>query len=148
MKYNSTQIIPAIVFIGWLDGNKLPNAVGCAAIVGQSVNIFTLVHEIQFCGNPSCSCKSAKVNGAFSDNASLKFFSPCKLPFNVLRNIAFVISDPAGNSFLLGSKEHPCAAIDCEFSSGSPDGEPAGFAYEVVHYSYKSLVPCNLFNCS
>jgi len=146
MRHTGTQILPGITFIGWLDGSKLQRSVGCAGIVGQHVDIYTAVHEIQFCGEPQCSCKSAKGDGGgYTDTATLKFNSPDRVPFRQMRNMAFVVTDATGKSYLLGSLERPCASIEGEQMPGSPSGDAAGFAYEVRHCSYKSMVPCRFY---
>lgn len=149
MGYKGTQLLPGITFIGWLDGSKLQRAVGCAGIVGQCVDIYTTVHEIQFCGEAQCSCKSAKGDdGGFVDTASLKFNSSDLVPFGRVSNMAFVVTDATGNSYLIGSLEHPYATVACERLPGTPSGDAAGFAYEVKHCSFKSMVPCRFSQIS
>lgn len=144
MRYKGTQILPGITFIGWLDGSKLQRATGCAKIVGQSVGIFTDIHPLQFCGEPDCRCKSERENGGYKDTATLKFNSPDLVPYTQMRNIAFVITDCNGQSYLIGSLESPCATVECELLTGVPSGDAAGYSYEVKHCSYASMVPCKI----
>lgn len=142
MRYKGTQILPGISFIGWLDGTKLQRATGCAKIVGQNIGIFTTIHEIQFCGEPDCRCKTERDGGGYKDTTTLKFQSVDRVPCTQMRNIAFVVTDVNGKSYFIGSLEAPRATVECEHITGIPSGDAAGYANEVKHASFASLVPC------
>lgn len=142
MRNLGTQHLPGLKYIGWLNGENLKRHVDLDGIVGVPVPILTDLHEIDFCGDAECSCKSTKDGGAYSDTATLKFFTASLLPFTREKNIAFVVTDIAGKSFLIGSKEIPCTNVIPTMQHGWPDGDGGGFLYEIKHVSIKSMVPC------
>lgn len=141
---SSIQILPGIKFIGWLDGNKLQRAVGCAGIVGQSVGIFTDIHEVVICDYADCRRKTEREHGAHKDTVTLKFLSVDRIPYDRMPNIAFVVTDVNDATYLIGSLEHPQAEVQCEQLTGIPGGDAAGYSYEVKHCTYRSMVPCHI----
>lgn len=142
MRNLGIQHLPGLRYIGWLNGANLKRRVDLDGIVGQPVPILTELHEIDFCGKVECSCKSTKEGNTYSDTATLKFFTASLLPFTREKNVAFVVTDIAGRSFLIGSKEMPCTNIIPSLNHGFPDGDEAGFLYEIRHVACKSMVPC------
>ncbi len=135
----STQILPGIKFIGWIDCRCLPRRVDLSAICGQPVAILTDIHPIHFWGTPACECKSKKDGGGYEDTATLKFVTTEKLPATAL---GFVVTDVNDRSFLIGSLENPRPVVEWDLSVSTPSGGPAGYAYEVKHVALKSMVPC------
>lgn len=134
--------LPGIKFIGWISGDRLKQCVFLDGIVGQPVPILTDIHQIDFCNEPECSCKSEKSGKSFVDTATLKFLTASALPISREQNIAFVVTDIADKSWLIGSKEPPHADFKIEIRHGSPGGDSAGFYYEITHVSCKSMIPC------
>ena len=136
----STQILPGVKAIGWLDCRNLPRRVDLTGICGMPLPILTDIHWLNFFGEPDCRCQSKKENGGYQDTASLKFRAAEKLPRGV--PLGFVVTDVSGKSYLIGSQEHPYPQCEPEQSTGSPSGDAAGFEYEVKHIALKSLIPC------
>ncbi|MDE6461256.1 MAG: hypothetical protein K2L32_00585 [Muribaculaceae bacterium] len=136
----STQILPGIKAIGWLDCRHLPRRVDLSGICGMPVPIFTDIHPIPFFDEPTCECKTKKDGGGYEDTATLKFLTSSELPRSAF--LGFVVTDVNDNSFLLGSLEYPVPVPECSRSLGLPDGDAAGFLYEIKHVAIKSMVPC------
>lgn len=140
----SIQILPGVKAIGWLDCSKLTPHVDLAGICGMSVAILTDVHPIHCFVEPQCECKSKKENGGYEDSASLKFITDKHLPEGVI--LGFVVTDANDCTYLIGSKERPVPVVTTERRIGKPDGEAAGWLYEVTHVAIKSLIPCKIGN--
>ena len=136
----STQILPGIKAIGWVDCRHLPRRVDLSAICGVPVPILTDIHPIPFFDEPTCECQTKKDGVGYEDTATLKFLTGSELPRSAC--LGFVVTDVNGNSYLLGSLEAPHPKVESEHRSGKPSGDPAGFYYEIKHVSIKSMVPC------
>lgn len=148
-KFNSTistpmrttsQILPGIKAIGWIDCRHLPRRVDLSAICGMSVAILTEIHPITFFGTPTCECKTTKNGRGQEDTATLKFISDSRLPS--IPSIGFVITDVNGNSRLIGSLETPHPIVESTLRTGTPQGDAAGYEFEIKHVAIKSMVPC------
>lgn len=137
-----TQRLPGIKFIGWLNADKLQRNVDLYKITGQMIGIFTDIHPVEFSDEPEASCKTEPMNGAYFETATLKFLSPSLLPLIPGRNYGFIVTDVSDNSFLIGSLEPSHATMTIEMRHGFPDGDGAGFYYEIKHVHYRSMVPC------
>ena len=138
----STIILPGIKAIGWVDCRHLPRRVDLSAICGMPVAILTDIHPIEFFDEPQCECKTTKEGGSYQDTASLTFLTGTALPRSA--SLGIVVTDVAGNSFLLGSREQPLPIIEPTIRFGTPGGDPAGFFYEIKHVALKSMVPCKI----
>lgn len=136
----TTQILPGIKAIGWLECDKLPDRVDLMGICRQDFGIFTDIHPMEFFDEPDCSCKRTKEGGSYSETASLKFQSSVPLPQHP--RLGFVVTDISGQSYLIGSKEAPRPIVEVEQNTGSPGGDAASFYYEVKHTALKTLIPC------
>lgn len=136
----TTQILPGVNFIGWLDSRHLTANVALAGICRMPIPILTTITPIDFFDEPQCECKTKKDSGGYEDTASLKFLCGEKLPDRL--PLAFVVTDNNGRSFLIGSKEHPLAIVQPDERLGKPDGDNVGIFYEITHVAIKSLVPC------
>lgn len=136
----STQILPGIKAIGWVDCRHLPRRVDLSAICGMSVAVLTDIHPIEFFGEPQCECKTKKDGAGYEDTATLKFLTSQKLPRSA--SLGFVVTDVNGKSFLIGSLEAPHPQVECNQQTGIPSGDAAGYEYEIRHVAIKSMVPC------
>ena len=136
----STQILPGIKAIGWVDCRHLPRRVALSAICGMRVAVLTDVHPIPFFDEPTCECQTKKDGAGYQDTATLKFSSSEKLPRSAC--LGFVVTDVNGNSYLLGSHEAPHPIIELTRQTGIPSDDAAGYEYEIKHVSIKSMVPC------
>lgn len=136
----STQILPGVKAIGWLDCRHLPRRVDLSAICGMTVAVLTDIHPIPFFDEPTCECKTTKDGAGYKDTVTLKFSTGARLPFGAA--LGFVVTDVNDKSYLIGSLEHPLPMVECEQHTGIPSGDAAGYAYEINHISIKSMVPC------
>lgn len=136
----SVTILPGVKFIGWVDCKRLPRRVDLAGIAGMRIPIYTDIHRIDFFDSPQCECKSKMDNAGYEETATLKFLTGSELPR--CDTLGFVVTDVNGNSFLIGSQEHPRPVVDCERRTGAPSSDSAGFSYEIKHVALKSMVPC------
>lgn len=135
----STQILPGIKSIGWIDSRNLPRRVDLSAICGMPVAILTDIHPIEFFDEPTCECKTKKDGGGYEDSVTLKFLTGSKLPPLAT---AFIVTDVSDRSFLIGSLEKPHATAEPMQRLGVPSGDSAGYSYEIKHVAIKSMVPC------
>ena len=136
----STQILPGIKAIGWIDCRHLPRRVDLSAICGMTVAVLTDVHPIPFFDEPTCECKTKKDGAGYEDTATLKFLTSKQLPRGAA--LGFVVTDVNGNSYLIGSREHPLPIVEPTRQTGIPSGDAAGYEYEIKHVSIRSMVPC------
>lgn len=136
----TTQILPGIKSIGWVDSGHLQRRVDLRSICRMSVFILSDIHPIPFFDDPSCIRKSVKQGNGYEETATLKFKTNLKLPRGI--RPAFVVTDVNGNSFLIGSREHALTISESEFNCGTPSGNAAGYSYEISHVSIKTMVPC------
>ena len=135
----STQILPGIKFIGWIECRHLLRRIDLNAICGGVVPVLTDIHPIPFFDDPSCECKTSKDSRGRQDAATLKFSTDELIPSG---HIAFIVTDAGDNSYIIGTREEPFPVIEYERKTGSPSGDPAGYEYEIKHTGIKSLVPC------
>lgn len=136
----STQILPGIKAVGWVDCRHLPRHVDLSAICGMSVAVLTDVHPIPFFNEPTCECQIKKDGAGYEDTATLKFLTSKQLPQGVA--LGFIVTDVNGKSYLIGSLEHPHPIVESQQRTGIPSGDVAGYAYEIKHVAIKSMVPC------
>jgi hypothetical protein len=134
------QLLPGIKFIGFVNCDKLQPDIAMRGICGMDVPILTEINAINFVGSPTCECTSEKVNGNRSDTATLKFTATEQLPINA--HLGFVVTDSNGNSYVIGCREVPYPKVKLTSNLGKPDGDAAGYSYEVTHVQIKSLIPC------
>lgn len=138
----STQILPGVKAIGWVDCRLLPPFVALHGITRNMIAILTDIHPVAVFDDAECSCTTERENGNIKDKASLKFHSDELLPLH--EPIGFVVTDIAGMSYVIGQREHPIPQVKAEIRFGAPDGDSAGYYYEVTHVAIKSMVPCKI----
>ncbi|MDE6009402.1 MAG: hypothetical protein K2G90_09370 [Muribaculaceae bacterium] len=136
----TTQILPGIKFIGWLDCRNLPCMVALSAICRIPVPIFTDVNPIDFFGNPECQRQTKKEGGGYEETASLKFLSDTELPATSF--LGFVITDANGISYLIGSREPPHPIVEMTRRTGTPSSDNAGILYDIKHVALRTLMQC------
>lgn len=136
----STQILPGIKAIGWIDCRHLPRRVDIMAICGMTVAILTDIHQIPFFGEPTCECKTTREGAGSQDTATLKFLTDKELPHGTC--LGFVVTDVNDKYRLIGSLEAPYPTIECGRKTGIPSGDAAGYEYEIKHVAIKAMVPC------
>ena len=136
----STQILPGVKKIGWLDCRHLQDHVSLRAICNMSVSVMTDIHFIAEFEDASCECSTKKEGPGPQDTASLKFRTNEWIPDNGY--LAFVVTAPDNKSYLIGSKERPFAVMECQHSTGDPSADAAGYESAIKHVAIKSMIPC------
>ncbi len=137
------QILPGIRFIGYFDLDKLATEprFDLAGICGMSVAVLTDVIPVDFFDDPECRNVTEKINGQNQDKVSLKFHSHALIEIH--KHLGFVVTDIAGKSYVIGNQMPPFPQVKTELNCGAPDGDGAGFYYEISHVALASLVPCS-----
>ncbi len=138
----TTQILPGVKAIGWLDCRNLPRRVDLLGICVMPLPILTDIHPIAFFGEPECKCQRKKSTAGYEDTATLKFLTNEQLPHGI--PLGFVITDVNDQSFLIGSREAPHPTIECDHRAGLPSGDASGYLYEIKHIAIRSLIPCDI----
>lgn len=88
----------------------------------------------------SCECATERKGAGLSAVATLKFRTNRAIPNNGF--LAFVVTTPGGENFLIGSFEKPHVTLQLTKKAGSPSSDPAGFEYEIKHIGIRSMIPC------
>lgn len=136
----TTQILPGVTAIGWIESRHLQARVNLAAICGMAVPILTDINGINFFDTPTCELARKKEGAATSETAMLKFKTYIRLPNR--KKIAFIVTDANGDTYLIGAAEPPFPSVEATRTLGSPSGDPAGIEYEIKHTALRSLIPC------
>ena len=137
---SSCQILPGVKKLFWVECNRLPTRIDLHAVVDLPVALLADLNEITFFGRPECQRVTVKENNGWRQEATLKFRAGEDLPF--YKNIAFVVTDVNGDSYIIGANEKPYPVLKSEYKTGSPSGDPAGFTYEISHNALRTLVKC------
>lgn len=137
---SSTQLLPGVRSIAWLDCADLPADVALSALAGVPVALVCRLTPVEFLDEPTCGCKREKAGAAYSETATLKFQCASRLPEDV--RLGFVVTDIAGVTYLIGSAEPPFPVVTVEHNAGKPSGDASGLYYEVKHIGLKTLLPC------
>jgi hypothetical protein len=138
----SSQILPGISAIYHLDCRNLIENIALRGICEMPVPVLTALNEVEIFDEAECSCKTQRDGASHQDTVSLKFLSNVLLPIH--QALGFVVIDVNGKSYLIGAKEPPYPVVEVENRCGLPDGDGAGFYYEVKHIAIKSLIQCTI----
>lgn len=136
---SSCQILPGIKKLYWVERRYLQKRIDLYAMASQQVAILCDLNEIIFSGDPDCRCVTSKENNGWHQESTLKFRTAHAIP---CADIAFIVTDVSGQSYLIGAYEMPYPLIKWEYKSGTPSGDPAGFEYEITHNALRTLVKC------
>jgi hypothetical protein len=136
------QKLPGIKTLGYVEGKNLQRQMMMKSLTGLPVAIMTDITPINFVGNPTCEAASDYDNGGRIEKTTLKFITDEMIVH--YPDIAFVVTDTNGESFVIGAREKPHPIIRMTISTGEPGGEPAVFSYEVTLYAQRSLIPCSV----
>lgn len=138
----SRQILPGVKAIHWLDCRHLPRRVDLHGICRMPVPVLTALSAVGVFDDAQCSCVTEREGGSFQDTATLKFLTHELLPIHL--KLGFAVTDVNDKCWLIGSKEPPFPKVKVEHRCGLPDGDGAGFFYEISHVALKSLVECHI----
>ena len=132
--------LPDINYVAWLPCGSLPRQVALRAECGLPVAVTATLHPITLCKEAECTAVWNIVNRSSSQTATLKFRTSDTLA--VRPDMAFVIRDTGGSTFLIGAYEHPHPLVQRTWSSGAHDGDPACWTVEVTLTARRSLISC------
>ena len=135
-----TQTLPGVSRIGWLDCRNLSSYVSLQHICGMKVAVMTDIHFLPDFEEASCECTTDFSGAGLSAKATLKFRTSAFIPDNGY--LAFVVTTPGGENYLIGSQERPYAVMECDHSTGDPSADAAGYEYEIKHVAIRSMIPC------
>lgn len=131
------QSLPAIKFIGYLPTSLLSPDIVLKHLAGVPVGIFADITPVEHYGNASCEALSEYDNGSHIEKATLQFTTTDEIPEN--QEIAFVLSDVSGKSYVIGARESPFPMIEIE---SKVDEKTNIKAVKVVFTAKKALIPC------
>ena len=112
-----TQSLPGITSLGYVPSDRLQRQIMQKALAGLPVGVFTDIAPINFVGVPTCVTQSDYDNNGRLEKASLKFVTNDNIP--IYKDIAFVMTDSNGKSWLLGTKERPRPIIRMYINASS-----------------------------
>lgn len=133
-------ILPGIKAIFFTQCSSLQEGIELSAISGNDIAVLADLTKINFLDVPQCLKSKEKQNGGFVDTVTLSFKSSEDLPADC--PLAFVVTDVNDVSWLIGCKEKPWPVVKSQYSSGSVNGEPAGYKIEITHKSVRSFLRC------
>lgn len=134
-------ILPGICHIYTLPCDDLPADLGERHLVGLPISIEEEITEIPFAGEPTCSSLKEPKNNGHVCKTELKFVSTELIEEN--KHIAFIVTAPSGNSYLIGTYEKPYPQVRRTIVFGQPQ-DYSGFSYEVTLNSIVGVMPCNI----
>lgn len=132
--------LPGVKAISWLLANALSAGTQYQAMAGITVSINYKPTTVTYVGEPELTCEGSNAGNGNEETATLSFQSCEVLPY--FENLAFIVTDMDGQTFLIGSEEAPYPLLTRTRVVGTPDGEPHRFTYEVKYTSIHALIPC------
>ena len=105
---------------------------------GHTFGFYDTLTEVCFTGTPTCATESDYDNHSRTEKTVLTFHSVEVLP--IRRQLAFIVTDAQGNSYVIGHAEDPFPTVKVTHSHGTPAEEKAGFTYEVKLIGRKTHV--------
>lgn len=133
---------PGITRIGYLSADLLPAYTTYNAIAGAPVVLFTAPLRIPLSGYADLQVEQSNEHNGTAESLTLSFRTAHSLPRH--NALAFIVWTAAGQCYLIGQKEQPAVAIQCTQLTGTPDGDPAAYRYEVKHTAPIALKPCKV----
>lgn len=132
---------PGITSIGYVFADNLPAETVWFPLIGLPVDVYNPT-EIPLSGTAECAVEHTNDSNGSAESLTLTFSSALRLPRH--KAVAFVVTDANGQLWLIGQPELPHLAITATQQTGTPDGTPAVYAYEVRHKAPICLKPCQI----
>ena len=133
---------PGIVSIGYLLDENLPANTTYRALAGIPIHLFLRPITIPLSGMPECVVEQTNENNGSTESLTLTFNSALRLPRG--KALAFVVKDANNRSWLIGQLERPHLAINSTQQTGTPEGSPAVYVYEVKQNAPICYKPCKM----
>lgn len=134
----SSQSLPGIFKIGYLECQKLSADLAMKSISGIPIAILTEISSVKFYGEATCEADSDNDNNGRSEKTTLKFTTTQPIPTE--KPIAFVIECVNGKKYLIGTKEPPYPIIKITNTTGPATGSASANIVEITHNAVKSLL--------
>ena len=133
-----TQSLPSICYIGYLHCSELPPDILNKYLAGMPVAINTSHTPIEIYGDASCESVSEHDNGSRLEKTTLQFSTTDEIP--ECQDLAFVVKDAQGKSYVIGQKEAPYPMVEIDTSVNKDKNVKV---VKVVFSARKSLIPCS-----
>ena len=101
------------------------------------VGVFNSATHIELYGDASCEAASEHDNGSSLEKTTLQFTTTDEIPAS--QELAFVVEDVQGKSYIIGQKEPPFPMVEIETKI---DGKENVKEVKVVSFAKKSLIKC------
>lgn len=133
---------PGITRVGYLSADLLPAYTTYAALAGAPVVLFVAPTLVPLSGNATLQVEQSNEHNGSAESITLSFRTAHHLPRQ--GTVAFIVWTAAGQCYLIGQLERPALAIQATQQTGTPDGDPAAYQYEVKHTAPIALKPCRV----
>jgi len=134
------QSLPGIMTLGYVERKKLQKQMMHKSLAGLLVGVFTDITSIDFVGVPTCETESDYDNNGRIEKATLRFATNDSIP--IYKDLAFVMKDCNGQSWVLGTREMPRPIVKVGHSTGTPGSDVNIWNFEVTLYSHRALIAC------
>lgn len=132
--------LPGIKTIRYVFADSLVANILQRALANVPVAVFADSVPVPLIGDAVCETDSQFQNNGFIEKVQLSFSSLDSLPSH--SHICFIIETVNGNSYLIGTKEHPFPIVKFSSTSGSLDNEKAVNKFAVSYSNSIALIPC------
>lgn len=105
---------------------------------GVPIGVFAITTPIEHYGNASCEAVSEFDEGGYVEKASLHFNTTTEI--SQQQNLAFVITDVNGKSFVIGCMEAPYPIVNI---TQKVDEDTNIYEVKVSFTRIKALIPCS-----
>ena len=133
---------PGIVSIGYLLAENLPANTAYSALAGIPVSLFLRPTDVPLSGTAECVVEQSNDSNGSAESLTLTFSSALRLPRH--KAVALIVKDANNQSWLIGQLECPHLAITSTQQTGTPDGSPAVYVYEVKQSAPICYKPCKM----
>ena len=103
------------------------------------VSVFAPTTPIELYGDASCEAVSEHDNGSSLEKTTLQFTTTDKIPTS--QELAFVVEDVQGNTYVIGQKEAPYPMVEIETKIDSKENVKV---VKVVFSARKFLIPFSM----
>ena len=133
---------PGITRIAFFNANLIPANTTYNALAGIPVVLSSTHTVIPLSGNADLQVEQSNEHNGTEESLTLSFRSPLSLPLH--HALAFIVWTAAGQCYLIGQTEQPFLAIKATQLTGTPEGDPAVYEYEVTQSAPITLKPCEV----
>ena len=131
------QSLHSVKSIGFLPCSLLPDDLLLKHLSGMPVSVFNSATPIGLYGDASCEAASEHDNGSSLEKTTLQFTTTDEIPTS--QELAFVVKDVQGKSYVIGQKEYPYPMVEIDTSVDKDENIKE---VKVVFSAKKSLIKC------